>query len=72
VVDSFLKGKELVLLKKEHLFKTYLICYRINNELVITVTISGTTILNDEGMDSQFLANYDLMRTINYLFGGAF
>jgi hypothetical protein len=58
-------------LTKDHLFKTYLICYPIGNELVITVTISGSTFLTDDGIDSQFLANYDLMKTIHYLFGGA-
>jgi hypothetical protein len=71
VIDSFLKGEELVLLTKDHLFKTYLICYPIGNELVLTITISGSTILTDEEIRSQLLANHDLMKTINYLFGGA-
>ncbi|QQZ11241.1 TIR domain-containing protein [Heyndrickxia vini] len=71
VIDSLLKGEELVLLTKDHLFKTYLICYPIGNELVITVTVSGPEALTDEQIDSQFLANYDLIKTINYLFGGA-
>ncbi|MGE8206531.1 nucleotide-binding protein [Heyndrickxia sp. NPDC080065] len=71
VVDSFLKGEELVLLTKDHLFKTYLICYPIGNELVITVSISGSTLLSDDEIETQILANYDLMKTINYLFGGA-
>lgn len=71
VIDSFLKGEELVLLTKDHLFKTYLICYPIVNELVITVTISGSTLLTDDEIETQILANYDLMKTINYLFGGA-
>ncbi|EHL79187.1 nucleotide-binding protein [Bacillus smithii] len=71
VIDSFLKGEELVLLTKDHLFKTYLICYPIGNELVITVTISGSTFLTDDEIGSQFLANYELMKTIHYLFGGA-
>jgi len=70
VIDSLIKGEELVHLTKDHLFKTYLICYPIGNELVITVTISGTDILTDEQIDSQFLSNYDLIKTINYLFGG--
>lgn len=71
VIDSFLKGEELVHLTKDHLFKTYLICYPIGNELVITVTISGPSLLTDEQIDSQFLANFELIKTINYLFGGA-
>lgn len=71
VIDSFLKGEELVHLTKDHLFKTYLICYPIGNELVITVTISGPSLLTDEQIDSQFIANFDLIKTINYLFGGA-
>jgi predicted nucleotide-binding protein len=71
VIDSLLKGEELVHLTKDHLFKTYLICYPIGSELVITVTISGPELLTDSQIDTQFLANYDLIKTINYLFGGA-
>ncbi|MBM7691297.1 hypothetical protein JOC77_000702 [Peribacillus deserti] len=71
VIDSLLKGEELVHLTKDHLFKTYLICYPIGEELVITVTISGSDILTDDQLDSHFAANYDLIKTINYLFGGA-
>ncbi|PLT29472.1 TIR domain-containing protein [Peribacillus deserti] len=71
MIDSFLQGEELVHLTKDHLFKTYLICYPIGVELVITVTISGPDVLTDEQLDSHFVANYDLIKTINYLFGGA-
>jgi hypothetical protein len=71
VVDSFLKGEELVLLMKDHLFKTYLICYPIGNELVLTITISGSTLLTEEEMKYQMFANEELMKTIHYLFGGA-
>jgi hypothetical protein len=71
VIDSLLKGEEMVHLTKDHLFKTYLICYPIGNQLVITVTISGPDVLTNDQIDSQFFANYDLIKTINYLFGGA-
>lgn len=71
MLDSLLKGEELVHLTKDHMFKTYLICYPIGSKLVITVTITGPDVLTDNQIDSQFLANYDLIKTINYLFGGA-
>ncbi|GGE61419.1 TIR domain-containing protein [Priestia taiwanensis] len=70
VVDSFLKGEELVLLTKNHLFKTYLICYPIENELVLTITISGSSLLTEAETKYQMVANEELIKTIHYLFGG--
>ncbi|WP_026694243.1 nucleotide-binding protein [Peribacillus kribbensis] len=70
VIDSFLRSEEQVLLKDSHFDETYVICYPIASTLLITVAISGKKELSDEELDKLFLANHNLMGTINYLFGG--
>ncbi|UOY92516.1 nucleotide-binding protein [Ectobacillus sp. JY-23] len=71
VVESFLKGEVLVHLTHAHLFHTYLICYPIGKDLVITITMDGRRELSEEETRYVIVANQELMGTINYLFGGA-
>ncbi|MDN4608192.1 TIR domain-containing protein [Sporosarcina highlanderae] len=68
VIDCYIKGEEIIFLTKEHLFKTYLICYPIGKELVLTVTITGNEVLTDEETVNHIFANEELIKTINYLF----
>ncbi|WP_404427726.1 nucleotide-binding protein [Ureibacillus chungkukjangi] len=70
VVDSFLSSVEQVTLLEDTLIKTYLICYPIGKDLVLTVHIRGTKLLQENELDQLFLTNHELMSTINYLFGG--
>ncbi len=71
VIDCFNKGEEIIFLTKDHLFKTYLICYPIDKELVLTITVSGSKFLSDEELLYFIVANEELIKTINYLLGGA-
>jgi hypothetical protein len=71
VVDCFLKNEELVLRKRDiHFDKRYGLCYPIGNKLVLLVAITGTRALSEEEIDDIFNLNYNLMSTINYIFGG--
>ncbi|GAE35167.1 TIR domain-containing protein [Halalkalibacter akibai] len=72
VIDCLLNSEELVLLKSDITFdKTYVLCYPIGNEIVLTVAINGRNALTEEEIDSIFLENHKLLGIINYLFGGA-
>lgn len=71
VVDCFFKNEESVLRKSDiHFDKRYALCYPIGNQLVLLVAITGTRELSEVEIDSIFKHNYNLMDTINYIFGG--
>ncbi|GAA0337579.1 hypothetical protein GCM10008967_29800 [Bacillus carboniphilus] len=71
VVDCFLKSEESVLRKSDiHFDKRYGLCYPIGKQLVLLVAITGTRELSEEEIDDIFRHNYNLMNTINYIFGG--
>jgi len=70
VIDSFLKNEEIIEITKEHLFKTYLICYPIANKFVLTVTVTGSKRTTKEETAIQMLWNKELINTIDFLFGG--
>jgi hypothetical protein len=72
VVDCFLQNEELVLLKNSGSYdNTYVLCYPIANQLVLTVAITGRRKLESEEIDQIFLDNHNLLDTINNIFGGA-
>jgi hypothetical protein len=72
VVDCFLQSNELVLQKYSTAFdNTYMLCYPIGNQLVLTVAITGRRALSQKKIDDIFLDNYNLLSTINNIFGGA-
>lgn len=71
VIDCLLNSEELVLFKNKTSFdNTYVLCYPIDNQLVITVAITGRIELSENDFDQVFLDNHDLLDTINNLFGG--
>lgn len=73
VVDSYLKSNILFFLTRDNLYKSYLVCYPMGTEGVLTVTITATddeAELKDEELDLLIVANSRLMSTIDYLFGG--
>lgn len=71
VVDCFLKNEESVLRKSDiHFDKRYGLCYPVGNQLVLIISITGTKTLSEEEIDDIFRHNYNLMNTINYIFGG--
>lgn len=71
VVDCFLNNEESVLRKSDiHFDKRYGLCYPIGNQLVLQVALIGRRELSEEEIDDIFERNYNLMNTINYLFGG--
>ncbi|WP_409298940.1 TIR domain-containing protein [Peribacillus sp. SCS-26] len=71
VVDSFLQSEELVLEKNTSAFdNTYVLCYPIGKKLVITIAISGKEKLDRKEIDQIFLSNYNLLNTINSIYGG--
>lgn len=72
VMDCFLQCTELVFEKNNTAFdSTYVLCYPIGNQLVLTVAITGRTPLGQGDIDHIFLDNYKLLSTINNIFGGA-
>ncbi|GHI01456.1 TIR domain-containing protein [Neobacillus kokaensis] len=72
VIDCFLQSTELVFQKNSTAFdNTYVLCYPIGNQLVLTVAITGKGTLCQEEFDFIFLDNYNLLSTINTIFGGA-
>ncbi|MCM3570433.1 TIR domain-containing protein [Neobacillus mesonae] len=72
VIDCFLQSTELVFQKNSTAFdNTYVLCYPIGNQLVLTVAITGKRTLSQEEIDEIFLDNYNLLSTINTIFGGA-
>jgi hypothetical protein len=72
VIDCFLQSNELVLQKTSTAFdNTYVLCYPIGNQLVLTVAITGRRALTRTEIDDIFLDNYNLLSTINTIFGGA-
>jgi hypothetical protein len=72
VIDCFLQSTELVLQKNSTAFdNTYVLCYPIGNQLVLTVAITGRRALSQEKIDDIFLNNYNLLSIINNIFGGA-
>lgn len=71
VVDCFLKSEESVLRKSDIYFdKRYGLCYPVGIQFVLHVAITGTRELSEEEIDDIFRHNYNLMNTINYIFGG--
>ncbi|MFB4475382.1 TIR domain-containing protein [Oceanobacillus caeni] len=70
VVDCFLNSEEQVLLIDTHFDKKYVLCYPIDNKLVITVAITGRFELSNENLNQIFLSNHELIKGIHYLFGG--
>lgn len=72
VMDCFLQSNELVFQKSSTAFdNTYVLCYPIGNQLVLTVAITGRKALSQKEIDDIFLDNYNLLNTINNIFGGA-
>lgn len=72
VVDCYLNNEDKVLIKTNtHFDKTYVLCYSIGKELVLTVAITGKQLLEEKDFDQVFLNNHNLLGTINNLFGGA-
>ncbi|WP_019240594.1 MULTISPECIES: nucleotide-binding protein [Bacillus] len=71
VIDCFNKSEELILKTEDHFVKTYLICYPIQNDLVLTVTINGSRELSEEEIKLLIPMNSELMKTVNDLLGGA-
>jgi hypothetical protein len=72
VIDCFLQSNELVFQKNNTAFdNTYVLCYPIGNQLVLTVAITGRRVLSQKKIDDIFLDNYNLLSTINNIFGGA-
>jgi len=71
-MDCFLQSNELVFQKSSTAFdNTYVLCYPIGNQLVLTVAITGRKALSQEEIDDIFLDNYNLLNTLNNIFGGA-
>lgn len=71
VVDCFLNNEESVLRKTNiHFEKSYGLCYPIGNQLVLLVAIVGRRELSEEELHDIFKHNYNLMSTINIVFGG--
>ncbi|MDQ0859865.1 nucleotide-binding protein [Bacillus sp. V2I10] len=72
VIDCFLQNEELVFEKNTSPYdNTYVLCYPIEEKLVLTVAITGRQGLNKEEIDLIFLDNYNLLNTINNIYGGA-
>lgn len=70
VVDCFLKNEEQVLLKNQYIDNKYVFCYPIDKELVITIAVTGRLRLAEPDIDEIFIRNYDLIKSVHYLFGG--
>ncbi|WP_375843777.1 hypothetical protein [Cytobacillus sp. Hz8] len=64
VLESVLRKSDI------HFDKRYGLCYPIGNQLVLQVALIGRRELSEEEIDDIFERNYNLMSTINYLFGG--
>ncbi|WP_174614718.1 TIR domain-containing protein [Virgibacillus ihumii] len=70
VVDSFLNSEEQVILLEDFLVNTYLLCYPIGKELVLTIHIRGRGNLTESNFNQLFVVNHELLSSVNYLFGG--
>ncbi|PEK99077.1 TIR domain-containing protein [Bacillus sp. AFS017336] len=74
VIDSYLNS-EIIFIKKSEFYNAYLICYPIENSMVLTVTFSSEEYdaidLTEDEKDFLLGRNKRLMKTINELFGGA-
>lgn len=70
VVDCFLNSEEQVILLEDFLVKTYLICYPIGKDLVLTIHVRGRESLTEDDFNQLFVANHELLSSVNYLFGG--
>lgn len=73
VIESYLNS-EIIFIKKSEFYNTYLICYPIENSMVLTVTFSSEEYeaidLTEDEKDFLLGRNKRLMKTINELFGG--
>lgn len=69
VIDSYLKGEDQVYEKNQMRYdNTYVICYPIDNKLVLQVALTGRRELNNDDLDQVFVANYDIIQGIHFLF----
>jgi hypothetical protein len=70
VLDAYLNSKVQFFLYRQHIAYEYLLCYPVDRKLVLTVHLTGPTMVADEDLSRVYEDNRELMDTINYIFGG--
>lgn len=70
VVDAYQRQQWSYLKKKNRVAPTYMLCYPIGTQHVLTIHISGQFILKEQELWNILSANEELLDTIHYLIGG--
>ncbi|TDF96662.1 TIR domain-containing protein [Paenibacillus piri] len=70
VLDAYLNSKVQFFLYRQHVAYEYLLCYPVDKKLVLTVHLTGPSVVAEDDLNRVYEDNQDLMGTVNYLFGG--
>jgi hypothetical protein len=70
VLDAYLNSQVQFFLYRQHIAYEYLLCYPVDKKVVLTVHLTGPSLVDAEALNRVYEDNQDLMGTVNYLFGG--